>query len=178
MDSVEYILAESRALSAALASIHGAGSQEDASILVASVLDVQKEPSDTSELTTRAAMSFILGRQVEPPNFKPLDKPHDRHVFESVSKGWITWASQGDLDGTLKELRSLSVRLSGKSYLHLMALNPWKSAVEALLERNPAESWKQFRRASELGAQFGTESNPVIQWTFAASFFFTSAVVV
>ena len=166
---------EIRAMSAALACLQG-GDREETLTLVRAALPMEK-PSSVEDLVTQAAMRVILGQPVEPPTFEPAKRPSDRHLFEVTSRGWLVWASQGDRKETLRGLQALSVP-SGKGALHLMALRPWKAAVEALLREEPLESRMLFWRASEMGAQFGTESNPVVQWTYAASFFSSCATVI
>lgn len=144
---------------------------------IESALENLEPPSCVADHTTRAAMKFMVGYPVGSPQFEPSKKPYDRYLFESVSKAWIQWASlsKKDLDEALCSLRSLRDQPPGASgALHLMALDPWRGAVEALLSRDADTARKFFLRASELGSELGTESSPTVQWTFAASFFFSS----
>jgi hypothetical protein len=57
------------------------------------------------------------------------------------------------------------------STFDVMALTRWLTAVENLTRGNVETSRRYFRRATVLGGEYGTASNPVIQWTYAASFF-------
>lgn len=176
MSSVEQIIEESRALSAAFACIRGTGDMGVAVSQVASILDSMPPPTNVVGYTTQAAMRFITNRPIEVPNIEPPNKPYDRYLFESIARGWIRWASQTNLDQALEQIQAVKkppAEVSGA--LHLMALNPWRDAVEALLRRDAINARRLFWRASELGSQFGTESNPAVQWSFVASFFFSPA---
>lgn len=174
--SVETILAETRALSLCLEVIQGSGDMEDAITHVWSFLKKLSPPSDVAGMTMQSAMKVISGVPVQEPTFVPVDKPVDRHAFEVISKGWIQWASQQDSEAALEAVRTLEVPMSGPRALHMMALRPWREAVEALLRKDVVNARRLFWRASELGSQFGTESNPIVQWTFAASFFFSPTI--
>lgn len=175
--SVEQILEESRALAAVYAYSQGRGNMETALSQTEAVLATLDPPSDVVGHTTQAAMKFVTGHLVTPPEFEPSKKPYDRYLFEATARVWILWASQTDPDKAMKELQALKSPPAGAAgALHLMALNPWRDAVEALLRRDAAKARRLFWRASELGSQFGTESNPAVQWTYAASFFFSPTV--
>lgn len=175
--SVEDVLAETRALSLCLNVIRGKGDMEEAVTDVWVFLRKTGQPSDVSEMVIQSAMNVITGVPVREPSFTPADKPVDRHVFETISKGWIQWASQKGSSTALDAIQTLEVPLSGPRALHMMALRPWKEAVEALLLKDLVNARRLFWRASELGSQFGTESNPSVQWTFAASFFFSPTIL-
>jgi hypothetical protein len=175
--SIESILAESRALTAALESLQGRRGMGEVLSLVGPALDAREDSSDVEDTATCAAMGFITGRPVSRPSFRPAKRPDDRHIFETVAKSWILWASRSDPEEALNALQALRIPSGKVSALHLMALSPWKGAVEALLKKDASEARRLFLRASELGSQFGTESNPVVQWSFAASFFFSPSIV-
>jgi len=171
--SPELIRAETKALSSALNCL--TGYDMGATITqVESVLRDRENLNDAADITTQCAMRFILGYPIEVPSFNPAKRPRDRHIFEVTAKSWIAWARKTDQEKALEDLQAVPTTLSGrKAALHLMALRPWKLAVEALLKKDALLARKLFHRASELSSHFGVESSPVIQWTYAASFFFS-----
>lgn len=156
------IIAESRALRAAMAMTGEA---------VQLIRDVCQEPRDGIEgALTTWAMEKILGELRLPESFV-FRKGPGREFFSYVAYAWGCWAT-GDVANARVWLK-MADRLpeaSGEA-LHMMALNPWKSAVEALVEGNQDEAMRLYRRAMEIGSQVGTPTNTAIQWTYAASFF-------
>ena len=165
--AVQQIVAENQALSAALSLVEGLGSDS---------LDVRKGVrsalpgyiiSDSQSRVVRLAMKLIAGVKIERGDTRISSKAL-KGDFEIVAKAWIAWAvalpqkPQSWL-GELGQVKEGAIRS--------MTLQPWAQAVEALWENDPVEARRFFRRATEISAQLGTETNPAIQWTYAASFF-------
>lgn len=78
----------------------------------------------------------------------------------------MSWAL--DMDVSLDVCRT---HPSLHSELNRMALTQWLDGIEQLEQGNHFEGRRYFKRATTLGGLYGTASNPVIQWTYAASFF-------
>lgn len=169
--SVRLVIAQAEALSAALAYVNNGTGRDEALKLVAKALD-RGTFLTVEELTIQSAMRLILG-QDESVNhrFYAATRPPTRHFFETTARAWMIWAEKGSTSEALEALHQLEDPSAKKEALHLMALQPWRLAVEALLEEDLAEAKRQFLRATELGSQLGTETNPVVQWSYAASFF-------
>jgi len=172
---VEQAILEANALSAALDAVDGKASRELAVELTGRALDGYGG-RDLGGSVIRYAMEHITGRpHTQRPKVKPFGKSLDKRTFEATAIAWLRWASQ-ESDG-LDALRQSQE--DGESYqpqgsaLHLMALRPWHLAVRALLLGDRGEAKRLFRRSTELGSQCGTESNPVVQWTYVATFFYT-----
>jgi len=172
--SVQQLMAQSEALSTALAHTERGADRNEALCLVRRALE-RGTFLTVEELTIRSAMRLILGQATltggESYRFYAAVRPPSRHFFETVARAWMIWAEKGPASEALAELHQLEDPSPKEGALHLMALFPWKLATEALLEEDPAEAKRQFLRSTELGSQFGTETNPVIQWAYAASFF-------
>lgn len=172
---IEQAITEAKALSAALAFVEGQGPREEAVGLTEKALHGH-DGKNLHGIVTRYAMEHIVGRShntsvVVKPNGKSLE----RRIFETTSLAWLRWISQEGAESSLEALRLLqeegeSCQPQGGA-LHLMALRPWQLAVRALISGDREEAKRLFRRATELGSQCGTESNPVVQWTYAATFF-------
>lgn len=171
--AVQQIIAETNALMAVLGCVEGGGGCTDAAQLVEQALD--GHGGDNLEAAvTRFAMERVVGCAHGPlPDVEPEPIPFERHLFETVALAWMRWATGTALDEARADLRSLrkdeGYQPQGGA-LHLMALRPWQFAVEALIRDDRQEAQRLFRRATELGSQCGTETNPVVQWTYAATF--------
>ncbi len=145
--------------------------------LVQACLTKSPAPTTVEDRIIQSAMSLILSQEVKLPEFHPTAEPPEQQLFEIVAHAWMIWAAGepssetlADLSLAFADLAQLAPSMKGGA-LHLMALQPWRLAVEALLREDNSEAVRQFHRSSELGSQFGTETNPAIQWTYAASFF-------
>lgn len=172
---VQEILREAKALSAALKCLGGPLSDEARTLIEGVLSDYAVTNAETQLIF--CAMSRLLGlrRKTVPP---PGNSPDiDRQVFEKTAGAWMAWAFQSERGRAmaLAELKKLVLIVietteGAGGAIHLMALHPWIAAITALLENNHEEARRQYHRATEIGAQLGTETNPAIQWTYAATF--------
>ena len=175
---IRRLLEEARALSAVLACVdldHRCP-HEDALALVSASLKAHQGTSIEASVT-KAAMQHILQEEVTGADWEPAKAPLDRLIFETTARAWMVWVTGGYREQGHELLRNLSVPRNSqgeRGALALMALQPWTVAVSALLRENLDEARRQFDRATELSAQFGTDTNTVIQWTYAASFWVIS----
>ena len=172
--AVRQLIAEAEALSAALAYVEQRGNREEAVRRVEQALRGH-EGSDLAAVVVRYAMERILDREHDgPPTVETSASPLERHIFETVALAWLRWTTGQDTKVAQEELRGLQEEDGGfqpqGGALHLMSLRPWQFAVQALLAEDPEEARRLFRRSGELGSQCGTETNPVVQWTYAATF--------
>jgi collagenase-like PrtC family protease len=53
--------------------------------------------------------------------------------------------------------------------LDALALRYWRKAIQALIEGDPDEANLWFPRAAHFSSEYATDSNALIQWTFAAT---------
>ena len=171
---IEQAIAEANALSAALAFVEGRGSRDEAAKLTEKAL--RGHVAEGLEgVVVRHAMEHVVGRAHEAlPVVKPNGKSLEGRIFEATSLAWLRWINGEDLQSSHEALQLLqeegeSCQPQGGA-LHLMALRPWQFAMRALLSGDREEAKRLFRRAVELGSQCGTESSPVVQWTYAATF--------
>lgn len=169
---VQLIIAQAEALSATLTYVDRGSGHDEVLQLVGDALD-RGVFLTVEELTIQSAMRLILGRDDEPANhcFYQATKPPMRKFFETIAQAWMVWAEKGPVSQALEALHQLEDPSTKREALHLMALQPWRLAVMALLKEDPVKARRQFLRATELGGQLGTETNPVVQWSYAASFF-------
>lgn len=171
-DSVRRIILEAEALSAALKYAEGRGDRQDAVLALVKGTYTTHEVEDNISATAHVAMEHILG-QARPLPLRPV-KRADHEVFRIIARAWIAWVTGADREESQKALHELPIPrgpIPEGGALHLMALQPWAQAVHALLKNDLGESRRMFRRATELSSQCGTETNPAIQWAYAASYF-------
>ena len=84
----------------------------------------------------------------------------------------MQWASGHKLRA--QEILDRPVSEQGGGEIHLMALGFWCHAVGDLIHGDLEEARRYFKRALEVGAQFGTESSVAIQWAYVGTFFGTT----
>jgi len=53
----------------------------------------------------------------------------------------------------------------------MTALAYWEKAITMAITSDFEEAERYFDRATEVGSQYGTRSNPSICWSYAATFF-------
>lgn len=131
------------------------------------------EPTSVGEWLLLAAMAKILAKPIRGIDFAPVSGPADQHVFTTCATAWMRWAEgRSDLArAALDAGASEDLHLGRGGALHVMALTPFRAAIEALIRNDTTEARRLFRRSIEIGTQMGTETNPIIQWAFVASFF-------
>jgi len=167
------ILVEMNALQAALTCIDDGRPLSDAAL--ASIKEVQSFPVVDNEMgwVAQVARAHVLSEEFEPVRF-PLveDGQADTRMFTYLARAWSCWAA-GDIEAAKVLLKALDededAHIPG-GHLHVMALDAWSQAIEALLDANPKEARRYYRRAIEAGSQFGTWTNNAVQWTYVASF--------
>lgn len=165
---VNHITVESRALEAALAVVEGQGNPAQASASIEALLSLWTPDDSPGDYVKLAAFRRIVGDSLVGPGWLPSSSgPEDQRIFELTAHAWVTWASGGTEPF---ESQIDSPPSGGEGLIHRMALGYWAVAVENLTKKDLPEARRLFRRATELGGQFGTETNPVVLWTYAASF--------
>lgn len=169
--SIRAILEQAEALSAALRYVESRRGREKVVRQVQASLSAH-EVTDNPSALIHVAMSHIAGE----PSSISLDPPEsvEEIVFTTTAQAWIAWATEQNRASSFEKLRTLPIPrgpLPEGGALHLMALQPWAQAVHTLLENNPDEARRWFRRATELSSQCGTETNSAVQWSYAASYF-------
>jgi len=168
---ISRLMSESRAVAMVCEAIEGRESPLRVQQFIQGLF--RNQPSDTVEdRITWYAMGKILQSELPAPDrFDEETEDAERALFLSVAWAWVVWASGGSKDSALAELDKLRLQEEGPNVLHHLALSNWAFAVRALLTSKTKEAKRRYRRALDVGSQFGTESNPVITWTYAASFF-------
>ena len=116
-------------------------------------------PMDTLEdHVIEAAASRICGRTI------CLREISGDNELSSIARSWTTWIAGGT-----PETPEFSEMTGSK--LDSIAVQQWGKAVSFLTEdrRDDAQRW--FTRATRVSSEYGTESNALIHWAYAASFF-------
>jgi len=165
---LDKVIAEGHALTSALAVLEDRASVDSARRACA--LYLERHDVDSVEgLAIDCALRRICG--LPPPTYTSIQLVEVPASFEDVllQEGvirWLEWAGveHSLIEGAARETRSASA-------LNRMALAQWLEAVDRLRRGDEAEARRFFRRAVTLGGAYGTPSNPLIQWTYAASFF-------
>lgn len=175
---VQKVIAEGRALSLALNVIEGDTDADEARRATQRVYD-RCDPDSLSDWVQAFAACRILGLKFRGlvaallTTEDLIEDPQERDLFEATAYAWIIWASKTpDNSGYLHRLQAARESFQEREgLLHQLALGYWAGAVEQLFLGDDGEARRLFRRTADVGGQLGTETNPVIQWTFAATFF-------
>lgn len=127
----------------------------------------------------QAAQNKLFTTQVDQPAFLIPSSPHDQKVFGLLAKAWILWAAGSDPLPTIDKIGK--PHEAGKA-LHLMALDHWKRAIQALARSSiqfpinqdalssNQEAFLCFQRALLLSSSYQLPSTNSIHWSFVASF--------
>ena len=158
------LMAEGRAVTMAVASLDGLENPLKVQQLVEALLKEQPQDSP-EELVTWVAMRRIAGLEIT-----PWEKPVYGNIFCLISWVWVSWAAGIDVGAELKILDFAEAE-SELGVFETLALRHWAAAILNLIDGNQDEARRFYRRAVEIGGQFGTESNPAVLWTYAATFF-------
>lgn len=159
-------------MQAVLDAADATGDPASARALVQQVF-VSWRPTDFEGRVTLCAMAKVIGEDIRPfvPS-EPVPEPWERRCFETLGRVWVFWAmNRGDVaEEMLKKLREEKGAHPLAGALHLMALDFWGDALEKLLQGDPPEARRFWKRAIEVGGTHGTPSHPAILWTYAATF--------
>jgi hypothetical protein len=130
------------------------------------------QPTETAEdLLVWYAMGKIVGKELPSPEFPTDEDEEDKeHLFSTTSWAWMSWAANGPSNRILERLNRLDLKEGPSSVLHQLALSNWAYAVQALHSNDLVEAKRRYKRSLEIGGQFGTDTNSVILWTYAATF--------
>lgn len=157
-------MTEGRAITMALEAVAGRENPLKVQQVVKSLLKVH--PTDTLEdALVFEAMKKIVGEPLGEP-----EAPGTDDAFENLAWAWQSWAIGKDV---LYHLTSYDLDASTDQLgvLKGLALASWGKAIENLLRQDQAEAKRHYKRAMDVGGQFGLEINQPILWTYAASFF-------
>ena len=172
--TLQGMLAEMDAQGAAERACDGTGSPVEARMAIQGALELLEnigEPEGLADRVCRASMRHVLRQNSVEELGEPVESPSEEHFFESVALAWMGW-----LQGRRSRVdRFLGTRAAPQDQnvgaIHQMALTYWRDAVEKLVLGERDEARRCWQRALEVGSSFGTESHPVILWTYIASFF-------
>jgi len=159
---------------AAERAVAGSGSPAEALVAIEGALDLMEPPEGLSDRVCRAAMLAVLDRESPTEDNEPTNGDPDTHIFESVALAWMRWLHDRDVGYVREEairLRREQKAQGREGAIHRMALLYWLDAVELLADGDTEGSRRVWQRALEVGGSFGTESHPVVLWSYIASFF-------
>jgi len=173
-ESLSVILAEMDALEAVFDANFRNGSRDRAEALLRYALNIRPPQRTVEDRLTVVAMSHCLGIQrsdlalVEPPK-----KGGWRvKTFNTIATSWMRWVTATEKRSPLlmKDTMQGGDQATDRE-AETLSLNFWAQALELFTQGRLAEAQKFFERATSVGSQFGTSTNPPICWTYAASFF-------
>lgn len=167
---VSQVIAEGRALTRSLDVIEAGASAREARRCCAEYLTLHHEPDNLENVVIDGALRKICGLEGTTYDTAEFEIPQtlEGRLLQDGIVRWMQWACDVSIHLTP------STSTHRVSELDRMALSPWLEGIEQLHTGNTSEARRFFRRAVTLGGSYGTRSNPVIQWTYAASFFPTS----
>lgn len=176
-DGVETLVMEMAALEALFDAIRDEGPAARGVSLARQALEAQtREPSTFEQHIVRAALSKATGLDLPQAVPTPTAGPSwTTFVYETIAAAWLRWFNTGDASavGLMARIRTLEPDMGHvpDGAIELMSLGEWGRAVEALAIGDEANARRHFERAVEIGSQMGSDSNPSVNWTYAASFF-------
>ncbi len=159
------IFAEMDALNRTLLVIDdNTGTPEEARELVRSAAEAKGLPEDVEGYIVLTAMWRILGKA--PGALPQTPIPVERHLAEAVGLAWAAWMAGRDISPTLAQLGPMLDTSEAVGAMHAMALKLWLQALEA---GKTGEGRRLWKRALEVSSSFGSESHPMLQWAYAAT---------
>ncbi len=173
--SLVAIVLEMEALDAVLHVVEGSADADEARARVRTALtNNSRAAKNLDERVILAAMRRIIGQQVEIPSSQPTNA-WLLHVRNTLAIAWVEW-SIGEVASARSRLAYLCTEKAGASHLtsgaiQLMSLRFWEDAIEHLIAGDRAGAQRLFRRALDVGSQFGTETHTLVSWAYAATFF-------
>ena len=84
---------------------------------------------------------------------------------------WLTLSEKK----VLQDIATILPEAGEDGAVETLSLNFWARAIELLVQEQRIEAKRFFERATEVGSQFGTRTNPSVCWSYAASFFPTAS---
>jgi hypothetical protein len=176
-EDVSTILAEMVAQQALFNVSFQGGSLERAILRVKEALELQPQNPDRFETKLLIfCLNHCLGnpKEVLIPD-SPTGVNWSQRSFEALAIGWMRWMTTGD-----RSVLSYISRMNedepeeGDKAVETLSLSFWAKAIEMLVLGRLEDSKRFFERANEVGANYGTRTNPSICWTYATSFFTTT----
>lgn len=171
------VVKEAEALCLAHKVIHEGVGRRSTRQLIHALLQSRHEDT-LEERVISSAMAYIAKEKS-----CVISEPHKKGSFDDIlcqttAYVWYLW-SQNRSEEALQVIQrfrttvSNSLRVAGikSGAIHRRVLNYWLQACEALILGQIPKSKKLWKRSLELGAHFGTDSHPMICWTYVASFY-------
>ena len=175
-ENVESILAEMEAQRSLFGVAFQRGSFERAISLVRDALNLQLENPERFETKLLVfCLNHCLGNvRGDLIPHSPSGTNWSQRAFESLAIGWMRWMTNGD-KGVLHYISRMSEDEPEEDdkAVETLSLNFWAKAIEMLVIGRSEDARRFFERANEVGANYGTRTNPSICWTYATSFFMT-----
>lgn len=136
------------------------------------------ESGNLPEMIVRRAIAKLLGEPFHEgvPTLHWEGVSWEGACYEAGLLAWLSWAD-GEVDDAARRIqtvrdsqRSLEACDGRPGAIHLLSLYLWLGAIDRLAHGDREEAKRLWRRAMDVGSQYGTESHPAIRWTYAASF--------
>jgi hypothetical protein len=177
--SADLLIAEMGALNDAAAAVEHQVAANDARKRVRHAYVARAEALSVEDRVILAGMAKIIGEDpgdfaVEPPS---ADESWERQVTETVAHAWIELslgrtASAIDLIPRIRARQPDEQRVEGRSgAVNLMAMYFWMTAIEAMARGDRPTARRFWKRALDVGSNFGTDSHLMVSWTYVATFF-------
>lgn len=166
-DPVLVLLEQGKALSAALDTIEHAADPTEALRLIRRVAPLI-EPDNVVETTAARAMSFIAGTNAPKGSDHPVNDHGLVEAITTLCRASDAYLGRKKFDAAA--VRKIAHAEARDAAVHAMAVRFWACALLALADEDMREAQRLFRRAIEVAASFGVESQPAIAWMYAAVF--------
>jgi hypothetical protein len=175
-NAVVRVMHEMSALNAALRVAEGLGGDVQEALLLSRTYLARFSPETVEERVIEVSIRKILGEAVEAQDLSGAPVEWEGYVQHMVATAWLFWMG-GNPTRARAQLVEVQTKRKAKTFadkkgsLHLFTLYFWSQAISELLDGDRAAARRYFKRSIELGAQFGTDSHPMISWAFAGTFF-------
>lgn len=175
-DGFEALLLQMAALGAIAEANREEGPVDRARYLARQAWEVLGTPVSFEQHAVQAALAHVLQEPLSMTLPSLSTTPSwTVHVYESITLAWLRWLVLGD-KGAVGITERLRLQEPGKGRepfgaMELGALTLWSQAVEKLALEDTDCARRFFERAIEVGSQIGSDSNPTVNWSYAASFF-------
>jgi hypothetical protein len=178
LNEIRRFMAEADALDAAIEAIESPAQGREAREIVRAL--PRGDGATLPDLTMRRAIAWITGEPFDETVQGELGwdgNPWEAACYEACLLAWNAWAD-GEVDDAARRLQAMRRDQASQESadgrtgaIHLLSLYFWLGALDRLAHGDRDEAQRLWRRAMGVGSQYGTESVPLIRWTFAASFF-------
>lgn len=171
---ISRIFREAEALTAAMEVVEKGSDRTKAQELVLPVFKDLPTPKNLPNLLVALSMRRILGKRLFIPGHRKFPTTQEKAITQGTCLAWMILVEGYPRRAArhIEAMRSKKLDPRGTNAINLLSLKYWGDGIYALARGYPEDSFRFFQRALDLASQNGTESHPLISWSYAATFFY------